>query len=294
MATVFLNGKLLSRDEAMVSAFDAGFQHGVGLFETMLGVEGEGVFRLDDHIERLTDSARGLGLSGDLRAPALADVVQRTFEASGLARARIRLTVTGGDLNLLGRGDGGKVQPTILIVAQPATEYPPGMFSTGVAATIADFRANPLDPHAGHKTLNYWGRLRELQSAAARQAGEALVLQVTNHLAGGCVSNAFLVKNGSLVTPIARGEETGVPSPVLPGIVRGFITEWAGGRGITVHRRMVSIADVLEADELFLTNSSWGVLPVVRVEKERIAGGQVGPLTVDARRAWLDSVGEAM
>jgi branched-subunit amino acid aminotransferase/4-amino-4-deoxychorismate lyase len=224
----------------------------------------------------------------------------------------VRLTVTGGDLNLLARRGPksadfaesksvARVDPTVMIAATAATEYPPEMFERGVRAVIADLRVNPLDPMAGHKTLNYWGRLRELQAAAGKQAGEALVFQVTNHLAGGCVSNAFVVKGGALLTPIARGEEgaearrhggakgaTGavMPSPVLPGITRGFVIEWAGKRGIEVVRRMLTIDDVLGADEVFLTNSSFGVLPVVAVEKERIGGGAAGELTRAVREAW--------
>jgi branched-subunit amino acid aminotransferase/4-amino-4-deoxychorismate lyase len=329
MATVFLNGAFVPQDDARVSAFDAGVQHGVGLFETMLGGVGgreagaaARVFRLDDHLGRLIGSARELGLSDELRPGPLAEAVLRTVEKSGLARARVRLTITGGDLNLLARpaGPGAdaeapaarratpRVRPTVMIVAQPATEYPAAMFERGVDVVIADLRVNPLDPLAGHKTIDYWGRLRELQTAAARQAGEALVFQVTNYLAGGCVSNAFIVKGGALFTPIARGEEgetarsgngetpsgkgAAVPSPVLPGVTRKWAMEWAAAQGIAVHRRMAPIADVLGADEVFLTNSSWGVLPVVRVEKERIGGGGVGEVTSRVREAWLRAVAE--
>ena len=64
-----------------------------------------------------------------------------------------------------------------MIVVQPATEYPAEMFERGVMAVIADMRVNPLDPMSGHKTLNYWGRLRELQAAAAKRAGEAIVFR---------------------------------------------------------------------------------------------------------------------
>src|SRR4051794_22593279 len=107
MATVFLNGKFYSQDEARVPAFDAGFQHGVGLFETMSGrVDADGqaeVFRLEDHLSRLIGSAAELGLSDALREGPLSEAVLRTVEKAGLERARVRLTVTGGDLNLLGR-----------------------------------------------------------------------------------------------------------------------------------------------------------------------------------------------
>src|SRR5262245_27405780 len=124
MATVFLNGKVVETDAARLSAFDAAIQHGVGLFETMAArVEDDQVrvFGLEEHLERLIESARELGLSDSLRAPALADAVSKTVGASGLERARVRLTITGGDLSLLGKPrSGGPIDPTIMIVAQPA------------------------------------------------------------------------------------------------------------------------------------------------------------------------------
>ncbi len=322
MTAVFLNGRFYSPGEATVSAFDAGLQHGVGLFETMSGrvgplSSGEAVIhRLDDHLDRLIESARALGLTESLRKHALADAVCRTVEhaANGAAdppgRWRVRLTVTGGDLNLLERriegsapkGGSPGVTPTVMIVAQPATEYPPEMFERGVSAVIADWRVNPLDPLAGHKTLNYWGRLRALTEAARSHAGEAIVFQVSNHLAGGCVSNVFLVKDGRLLTPIARGEEGGergegggerrgayLPSPVLPGVTRREIMEHARERGVECERKMLNIDDLLGADEVFLTNSSWGVLPVVRVERSSIGDGNVGELTRDLLRAGREA-----
>jgi branched-chain amino acid aminotransferase len=316
MTTVFLNGRFLSRDEARVSAFDAAYQHGVGLFETMLGgCSGEPprrpwVVRLEEHLERLIESAGTLGLSDSLRAPALAEAVLGTLERSTLPTARVRLTITGGDLNLMDRrprGNTAPLDPTILIIAQPATEYPDEMFEAGVGVVVADYKANPLDPLAGHKTIHYWARLRELQQAAAARAGEALVLQVTNYLAGGCVSNAILVKDGVLITPIARGEEASVasgsaskpgerpgaptPSPVLPGVTRAWALEWAASERVRIERRMVSIGDVLGADELMLTNSSWGVLPCVRVEHKTIGAGQPGPMAQRLMDAWHATIG---
>lgn len=291
---VWLNGDFVERDEAKVSAFDAAVQHAVGLFETMHSVGGE-VWRLDRHLERLIDSARMLGLSESLKFNPLRETVRRVVEKAGLERGRVRLTITGGDLNMLASSGHGPHDPTVLIVAQPATAYPAEMLGRGVMATIADGRVNPLDPFAGHKTLNYWPRLRALQQASSAGAGETIFLQVTNHLAGGAVSNLFLVKNGALLTPIARGEEDAgaMAAPVLPGITRQAVIDAAEAVGVGCARRMLSVEDLLEADEAFLTNTSWGVLPVVQIEKSPIGDGAPGELTrrlreaIDAERASL-------
>lgn len=312
MPDVFLNGGFLDRSDARIGAMDAGLQHGVGLFETMLGGVRGGlpwVFRLGDHLERLAASARELGLSDSLRTGPLGDAVLETAGRAGHLRARIRLTVTGGDLNMLASGAGERqTTPTVLIVPQPATEYPQAMFDRGIAVAIADIRANPLNPFESHKTLGYWWRLRQLRAAGARGAGEAIVLQVSNHLCGGCVSNIFLVKEGRLLTPIARGEEGRVestagparkpgaylPSPVLPGIARGAVLDLAASLEIAPERQMLSAQDMLDADEVFLTNSSWGVLPVTSVlglgERRPIGSGQPGPLTTRLRAALLNEI----
>ncbi len=297
MATVFLHGTFISADDARVSAFDAGLTHGVGLFETMAGGvrdRGDGVevsvTRLNDHLDRLAGSAKQLRLTDELRKPALAEAVLRTVEKCGLARQRVRLVITGGDLNLLARAADRAHDPTVLITAQPATEYPDAMFERGVTVALADAKANPFEPTAAHKTLNYWWRLSALRDASAKGAAEALVFQVTNHLCGGCVSNAFIVKNGALLTPIARGEEAqgALPSPVLPGITRGAVVDAARELGIDVTARMLTIDDVLGADELFLTNSSWGVLPVTAVEASAIGGGTPGEITRALRTRLLN------
>ncbi|MFG0306683.1 MAG: aminotransferase class IV [Phycisphaerales bacterium JB040] len=296
---VFLNGAFVSRRDARVSAFDAAFQHAVGLFETMSArIDPEGVphiERLEAHLERLVTSAMELGLVERLRAQPLADAALETVRRAGHERARVRLTLTGGDLNMLEQGAGSQHDPTLLIVSQPATRYPDALFERGGAAVIADAKANPLDPTAGHKTLNYWWRLRELQRAARAGAAEAVVLQVSNHLAGGTVSNLFVVKGGTLFTPIARGEEEDVggpgsiPSPVLPGTTRHQVIELAESKRLGCARKMLDVNDLLDADEVFLTNSSWGVLPIVKIEKEAIADAVPGPVTRDLRAALLGS-----
>ena len=298
---VYLNGRIVPASEAKVAWDDAGLQHAVGLFETM-SARGGAVFRLRQHVERLSESARVLGLAREVRVEPLMQAVQAMVDHAargGLEAARVRLTVTAGTLNLL-RGEEGVIEPrpTVMVVVTPPTVYDPAYFERGVRVTVAGPLANPLDPLAGHKTLNYWGRLRTLRQAASAPgggAGESIWLQVTNHLASGVVSNLFVVRDGRLLTPIARGEEvTGaLPAPVLPGVTRAAVMELAAGMGVGeggVERRMLTITDLLDADEVFLTNSSWGVLPVRQVEGKPIGGGGVGELTAALRRGLEELV----
>jgi len=288
---VFLNGKLLPIEQATVRVEDAGFQHAVGLFETMAAVNGK-VFRLDRHLARLAQSAKELGLAMDINTAALASAVDATIAHNKIDRARIRLTLTAGPISLLHPSGGPAAEPpmpTLLIVPSEPTVYDPAYFERGITVLIAPPAANPFDPLAGHKAISYWGRLRTLRQAAALGAGEAIWLQITNHLASGAISNLFLVKDGELLTPIARGEEVhgGLPAPVLPGITREVVIECAEALGISVRKQMLTVEQMLDADEVFLTNSSWHVLPVSKVEKKTIGAGAAGEMTTKLRAAVM-------
>ena len=275
---VWLDGSFVKVDEAKVSAFDAGFQHSVGLFETMLARNGS-VFRAHAHVERLERSARELLMVESLRVDALAEAIQQTVDHNQLLSARVRLTVTGGDLNLRVE-QPGRSDPTILIHAQPSTPTPERLRTEGMRVTVADDRLSPLDSSGGNKTVNYWMRLLALQKAGAVGAAESLWFTVSNHLAGGSTSNVLLVRGGNLLSPLARGEEPdgALPSPVRPGVTREALFQVARAHGVQVECRPLDIEDVLAADEVMLCNSGWGVLPVVAVEQASIGSGNPGPM----------------
>ena len=290
MLHAWLDGSFVPMPEARISAFDAGFQHGMGLFETMMGRDGV-VVRGLEHMERLRRSALELGLCDRLRPEALVDACEATMARNGMKDARVRLTVTGGDMNLLARRpEELRHDPTILIQVQPPTQYPPAIFEQGIGVRIADAQLNVADPFAGHKTLWYWPRLAALQRAASAGMHEALWFDVTRALACGCVSNVFVVKDGTLRTPAARGEEPkaeAVRSPVLPGITRAAVLAAAESSGMAVERCRLDVDALLSADEVFLTNSSWLVLPVVRIEQHAVGAGTPGEATRALRAALV-------
>jgi len=287
---IYLNGQMIPHDQAQISVHDAAFQHAVGLFETMIARNGQ-VFRLDQHLSRLAQSAEILGLALTVDTEQLASAVAQTLEHNKLDEARVRLTVTPGPISLL-KAEDSSTGPTVLVVADQPTQYDPDYFESGILVVVGAACANPFDPLAGHKTLAYWGRLSTLRDAAALGAGEVILLNITHHLASGAVSNLFLVKDGVLLTPIARGEEVqgSLPAPVLPGITRQVVIELAQSQGVTVEQRMLSVDDLLNADEVFLTNSGWQLLPVTRVEKKKVGDQKVGPVSMKLRQALLEKI----
>ena len=301
---VWINGSFIEDSDASVGVFDAGFQHGVGLFETMIARNGH-VFRAEQHMERLANSAVMLRLTEKLQTEPLIDALQLVLEENNQTEARVRLTITGGDLNMLQRtGNSESGDPTIVIQTQPPTGYPDSFYENGVLVSLASGRANPYELTAGHKTLQYWSRLLNLQLAAMQQCGEALWLTPSATVTGGCVSNIFLVKDGTLLTPMAQGEESeeDEPSAVLPGITREVVIHLADSLGVGTSRGVATLDDVLMADEVFLTNSSWGVLPMIGIrasveiegeagsQDQAIGDGVVGKLTKQLHLSYQECV----
>jgi len=300
---VWINGVFVDDKNAKMSVFDAGIQHGVGLFETMIARNGR-VFRAQDHMNRLAESAVTLRLTEKLQIEPLVDALQLAINENGQEEARVRITITGGDLNMLQKTGESGGDPTIVIQSQPPTKYPDGFYENGVLVSLASGRVNPYEFTAGHKTLNYWSNLLNLQMSAMQQCGEALWLTPGALVACGCVSNVFGVKDGTLFTPIARGEEghDEEPSAVLPGITRNIIAGIADDLGVGTDKKAVAFDELLDADEVFLTNSSWGVLPVVGVraaiqtedgvdtQDQPICDGVVGQLTKQLHTSYQNTV----
>lgn len=275
---VFLNDKLIDIEQAGVSVTDSGFLYGAGLFETMRSRNGV-VFHLQDHLDRLFLSAATLSIAHSYEKPYIGEAIGRLLQANELKDARLRLTLTGGPL----AESEEQRKPTLLITATEFRPYPPDYYRTGVLVVLCPFRQNTTDPTCGHKTTSYYPRLLALNLAHQRRAAEALWFTTDNRLAEGCVSNVFLVKNSILHTPPAQ-------TPVLPGIARKTVLQLARQQSIEVLEKDLSISDLLEADEIFLTNVIMEVLPVVNVERHTVGDGKVGPATQRLREAFSQAI----
>ncbi|AIB15500.1 2-keto-4-methylthiobutyrate aminotransferase (plasmid) [Azospirillum argentinense] len=259
MTVVWLNGRLLSAEEARIDPADRGFTLGDGLFET-IRVAGGTACHLDRHLARLADSAALLGLPLPHDAAALA-AAEALIAAQGCVEGVLRITLT--------RGTGARgvlppvdAVPTLLMTLAPAP--PPAGPVEAVIARVT--RRNEHSPLSRVKSLNYLDSILARQEAATRGAGEALLLNSAGRLAESSVANLFIVRDGRLLTPP-------VTEGALPGIRRALILE----RG-DASEAPLSVADLLGAGEAFLTNSL-GVRPLLRVDGQIIGAGTVGPVT---------------
>jgi branched-chain amino acid aminotransferase len=287
MPTVWLNNQFVDEDAAAVSLKDTGLLHAAGVFTTMRAYNGK-VFRLDLHLQRLRKSCEALFIPLKYRDELLSRVSEELLGRNGLSAARLRLTVTRG----VAEQDpihGLRLTPTAFLTATELQPYPREYYERGLTVILLDEqKLNPYDLQAGHKTLNYFSRLSALRAANQRGAGEALWFNVHNYLQSGSISNVFIVKNGALITPPtpqdlldpAIAQACPYPrSATLPGVTRQVVTELARANGIDVRPAAVNVNEVLAADEVFLTNSIMGVMPVCRIEREAIGSDKPGPVT---------------
>ncbi len=285
-----LNGQLLAYDDARIAPADAGLLHGAGLFETMRAKNGK-IFRLRNHLQRLATSAHALNIPFALSESQLAEITTDLLDANGLVDARLRLTLTRGDLHEA-TAESPTPPVTLLLTAAEFQPYPAALYEKGMTVIISRFKQNPESPLTGHKTTSYFDRLLALREAQELKAGEALWFTPhTNLLAEGSISNIFLVTNdGILATPPLTVPNQTNQRLCLPGITRQLTLELATAANLLPHERPLAITDLLAAKEVFLTNAIMGLMPVTHIEKHTVAEGTPGPLTHQLRTAYQQAL----
>jgi branched-chain amino acid aminotransferase group I len=273
---VYLNGELVPRSKAQISAFDYGFLYGYGLFETMRAYSGR-IFRLEQHLDRLRCSAKVLGLDVESIDCDLEKALYDTLRANELADARVRLTVSGGE------GDAtpdltGSSSPTVLIVA---TNYVALSPRKELTVAVSSIRRNSHSPISWLKSLNYLDNLLARRIARSAGADDALLLNEEGFVAEASTCNVFLVSRGTLITP---DEESGI----LPGVTRRAVMELAVKLGVKVTEAKVTLEELLKAEEAFLTNSLIELVPLVMVDGRSIGSGSAGRITKKFMRAYKE------
>lgn len=276
---VSLNGCLMPAERAQISVFDSGLMQGIGLFETMRAYNGR-VFRLYRHLDRLLNSSRKLGWSMLPDTDSLRENVEQVVGATEQEDSRVRLTVTTGTLR---PNDRETPELTVVATASAGAKYPDECYTQGVTLLVPGYRQGGDDPVAGHKTTAYFSRLASLREAHASGAFEALWLTYDNHVAEGAISNVFAVQGERVLTPPPE-------TPVLPGITRATVIELAIALDIPVREQALTLQELVEADEVFLTNSLMEVVPVVRIGREPIGSEKPGETTAQLYQAYGELV----
>lgn len=275
---VWLNGRLVPAARARVSALDHGLLYGDGLFETLRVRDGR-VFRLGAHLDRLAASAARLSLPLPWTRAELIGALAATAEASGLPDVVLRLTITrGAGPPVPDRAGCPLGAATCLVTARPAP-LPPGEDGLSAAVSLAIGGHHPRWLVPAVKSLAYLPFQQARLAARSRGFDEGL-LCFGDEAVEASASNLFVARGGTVRTPL-------LAAGCLPGVARAAVLELGGLLGIKILESPVGIQEVEQADELFLTNSVLGIVPVSRFEEVGLPG-PAGTLTRRLGSAWHD------
>lgn len=268
---IFLGDKLVNEEDAVVSVFDHGLLYGDGVFEGIRAYNGR-VFLLDEHIDRLYDSAKAIALTIPMTKEDMAKAVVETCKANEIADGYIRLVVTRGK-GTLGLNPYLCKKAEVIIIAAKIQLYPQELYENGLKiVTVGTVRNHPEAINPRIKSLNYLNNVMAKIEAINAGCMECLMLNHKGEVAEASGDNVFVIKNGVITTP---------PSTcgALEGLTRNKVMELAREAGYEMREVPMARYDLYVADEVFLTGTAAEIISVVDCDKREIGNGKPGEIT---------------
>ena len=275
---VYLNGKFVEQSKAVVSVFDHGLLYGDGVFEGIRSYDGL-IFKLEEHIDRLFESAHTIMLAIPMTKAQLISVVKQSLRINKLRDAYIRLVVTRGEGDL-GLDPRKCSKPTVFLIADKIQLYPKQLYDRGLELiTVATQRNVPEALNPQIKSLNYLNNILAKIEAITAGYEEAILLSHSGYVTECTGENIFLVKGRQLLTPPPY-------IGVLRGITRQTVMELGTKQRLQVREDLLTRHDLFNADEVFLTGTAAEIVPVVKIDGRVIGQGKPGPVTKQLQQAF--------
>jgi branched-chain amino acid aminotransferase len=277
---VWIDGRVVEAGEARIPVLDHGFLYGDGVFEG-IRVLGRRIYKLEGHLARFAVSARAIGLELPGGVAAARAAVMETVRALGRDEAYVRLIATRGE-GPLGVDPTTCPRGRLLCLADALRLFSAETAAAGIELVTVSLRRPPadvLDPRV--KSLNYLNNALAKLEARQRGADEALLLNHAGMVAEASAANVFAAIGGRLLTPPPT-------DGALAGLTRAGVLELAAELGIPAEERTLGRYDLFAADEVFLTGSGAGIVPVRRFDGRTVGAGAPGPLTARIAAAFPD------
>lgn len=277
---IFLSGKLVDEKDAVVSVFDHGLLYGDGVFEGIRAYNGR-VFLLDEHIDRLYDSAKAIALDIPMSKAEMSRAVIDTCKANEISEGYIRLVVTRGK-GTLGLNPYLCNKAEVIIIAAKIQLYPQELYDNGLKiVTVGTIRNHPEAINPRIKSLNYLNNVMAKIEAINAGCMECLMLNHKGEVAEASGDNVFAIKHGVITTP---------PSTcgALEGLTRNKVMDLARKAGYEVREEPMARYDLYVADEVFLTGTAAEIISVVDIDKRVIGDGKPGSITAELARQYSD------
>ena len=252
-STASLNGRLVSLDEAKVSASDRGFLYGDGLFET-IRIHAGRPFLWERHMMRFTYGSKLLAITLPQSTGTLLGAVRELTDRNGCPKSVVRITLSRGT-GQRGYGVSGDETPTLLITQHPLPSPP----SKPLSLVTTTARVAVGDPLAGVKSANKLGSILAKREATAQQADDGLMLNSNGDATETSSANLFWVESGALhAPPISDG--------VLPGVTRRLVIDLASALGQAVREESAAPERLRQAEAVFVTSAATGVIAVGQLD----------------------------
>ena len=271
MDIYYVDGQFVEEDKAVISVKDISVLRGFGVFDFLITYN-KRPFRLKQHVERLQNSARLIGLDIKLSTDEICTITEETVKRNTHHdESNIRLVYTGG-IAADGVTPGGNGH--LMVMVTPKHQLPEWWYTDGVKIITVDFqRIFPLS-----KSTNYLTAVYALGLAKEQNAVESIHVSPDNQLQEGTTTNIFLIQGNRLITPEKN---------ILPGVTRSAILELAADH-FDVEVRDTNKNELSDADEVFITASNKEVVPVITVDDLTIGNGKPGPKTLKMMQVWRD------
>lgn len=279
MSVFYIDGEFVEDSNAYLPATDLAVMRGYGVFDFLRTYHGV-PFELGAHVQRLRNSASLIELDVPWSDDEIDGIIHQTLSRNPRPDGReqnVRIIVTGGPSanGLMPLGES-----RLLVMVTPATPIPPQHYAHGVK--VITERIERYIPDA--KTLNYIPAIKAMKRATREGAVEAIYVDREGLALEGTTTNLFAFYGDTLVTP-----QTGI----LPGITRNVVLRLARAL-FAVEERTIPLAELLKADEVFISASNKQIMPVVQVDESTIADGGVGARTRRVMDAFGDLTGEPL
>jgi len=269
---IYIDGNFYDQSEAKVSVFDHGLLYGDGVFEGIRFYH-DRVFRLEEHIDRLWDSAKAIALEIPMSRSEVIAAALETIRQNDLHDGYIRLLITRG-VGSLGLSPDSCRRPSVIIIAATITLYPEELYRKGLTmVTCATRRISPAALSPRIKSMNYLNNILAKIEAQEAGAAEGLMLNEQGYVAECTGDNLFIVKGDQIWTPPLN-------AGLLKGVTRDVVFELTEKAQLRIQERELTRYDVYTADECFLTGTAAEVIPAVQLDRRLIGDGQPGPVTL--------------
>lgn len=270
MPVFYVDGKFLPAEKAVIPVDDLAVLRGIGVFDLLRTYGGKPLF-LKEHVQRLIQSARQIDLDLPWTHARICQLALQTLSRNAVEEANIRIVVTGGSSSDFMTPQG---RPRLLILVTPLPNLPAEWYDRGVkAVTIRAERRIP-----GAKSLDYLAGAMALRQSRDHGAVEAIYVDRHGRALEGTTTNLFAVLDGRLVTP-GHG--------ILSGITRGVVLDIAKAL-MPIDIRDLPRTELIKAQEVFITGTNKGLVPVVQIDDITIGDGRPGGFTRRIMNALRD------